>query len=194
MTELQPKPIYPPISDQSQAPDQPAECKPVLRPKHRWRRALKTGKHIEKAHHLSRPSPYTDGRYSDHLLPVPTLTNQGKQIPPRNASARHEDSTKELTSSDPITSTLSCLVEELTSATTEIQKWFEEQEGIHYELPDLKQVLTQWLESSVEQLVSDAPWHCCTSSDRYSFNRNGFQAGLEQLNRRLDRENSKITD
>jgi hypothetical protein len=186
MTELQPKPIYPPISDQSQAPDQSAESKPVLRPKHRWRRALKTGKHIEKAHHLSRPSPYTDGRYSDHLLPVPTLTIQEKQIPPRNASEQHEVSTRELSSSDPIASTLSCLVEELTSAATEIQKWFEEQESIHYELPDLKQVLTQCLENSVEQLVSDAPCHCCTGSDRYSFNRHGFQVALEKLNRRLD--------
>lgn len=194
MTELQPKPIYPPILDQSQAPDQPAESKPTLRPKRRWRRALKTGKRLGMAHHLSHPSPYTDGRYSDHLLPIPTLTIQGKQIPSRSALEQHEDSTRELPSSDPIASTLSCLVEELMSAATEIQQWFQEQEGIHYELLDLKQVLTQWLESSVEQLVSDAPWHCCTGSDRYSFNRHGFQAALEQLNRRPNRGNSKTTD
>jgi hypothetical protein len=178
MSELQPKPIYPPISDQSQAPDQPAEPKPVLCPKRRWRRALKTGKHPEKAHYLSCPSSYTHGRYSDNLLPVPTLTVQGKQILSRNPL--EEDFTRDLSSSAPIASTLSCLVEELTSATTEIQKWFEEQEGIHYELPELKQVLTQWLESSVEQLVSDASWHCCTGSDCYSFNRRGFQVALER--------------
>jgi uncharacterized protein (DUF2164 family) len=66
-----------------------------------------------------------------------------------------------------------------------MQQWFEHEDQTRYELSNLQRVLTTWLEDSIEQLVADAFYHCCTGCTQYAFNRQGFQDALTHLNRQL---------
>jgi DNA repair exonuclease SbcCD ATPase subunit len=74
----------------------------------------------------------------------------------------------------------------LDEAAKQLQTFYQQEEGIVYELEDLKVALTDWLENSIEQLAQDAVWHCCTGSPTYAFNRMTFAEDLKQLRKRAN--------
>jgi hypothetical protein len=53
--------------------------------------------------------------------------------------------------------------------------------GEQYAIADLNEVLSLWLELSVEQLCEDALFHCITGDRSFSFNRLGFEAFLKKV-------------
>jgi len=74
--------------------------------------------------------------------------------------------------------------EKLTTAASELQAFYREQDGIVYPLEDLKAALTGWLEGAVEQLAQEAVWHCCTGHSTCAFNRTDFEDRLKLLHKR----------
>ena len=55
--------------------------------------------------------------------------------------------------------------------------------GEQYAIEDLNEVLSLWLELSVEQLCEDALFHCVTGDRAFSFNRSGFERFLKKVDR-----------
>jgi hypothetical protein len=53
--------------------------------------------------------------------------------------------------------------------------------GETYRVEDLQQVLTHWLELSIEALVEDALFHTVEGDRAYAFNRRAFELQLQRL-------------
>lgn len=49
-----------------------------------------------------------------------------------------------------------------------------------YSLEQVQQALTGWLQESLEQLLEEAPYHCCTGPRHYACNREGFHTHLQR--------------
>ena len=47
-----------------------------------------------------------------------------------------------------------------------------------YSLEQVQQALTDWLQESLEQLLEEASYHCCTGPQHYACNRTGFHTHL----------------
>lgn len=69
----------------------------------------------------------------------------------------------------------------LTRAAEAAQEWFEHEKGAHYPAETLRAALVSWLESSIEQLAEDAPYHCFQGESSFAFNRRGFKDQLDKL-------------
>lgn len=57
-------------------------------------------------------------------------------------------------------------------------------EGQDYSINDLLQVLTLWLEGTIETLADDAFSHCISCDPNYACNRVAFETFLSQMKRR----------
>lgn len=79
----------------------------------------------------------------------------------------------------------------LTTAAEVAQEWFEHEQGTHYSVDTLRAALVSWLESSIEQLAEDAPYHCFEGDGVFAFNRKGFK---DQLNQRAPEQTAEETD
>jgi hypothetical protein len=71
--------------------------------------------------------------------------------------------------------------EDLTSAAQFLQGWYLQEEGTHYSANDLRSCLVQWLESSIEQLASDAAFLAAQGDRSQAFNRQAFQQALKTV-------------
>ena len=71
--------------------------------------------------------------------------------------------------------------EGLTDAAQTLQNWFIQEEGTHYSANDLRACLVEWLESSIEQLVNDAPFLAVQSDRTQGFNQQAFQKALKSV-------------
>lgn len=61
-----------------------------------------------------------------------------------------------------------------------LQTHYCNRDGSVYQVNDLQQVLTTWLELSIEELVDDVLFHTVEGDRAYAFNRSAFE---RQLNR-----------
>ncbi|MBW4514511.1 MAG: hypothetical protein KME11_04740 [Timaviella obliquedivisa GSE-PSE-MK23-08B] len=71
--------------------------------------------------------------------------------------------------------------EGLTEAAQTLQSWLMQEEGTHYAANDLRACLVEWLESSIEQLVSDAPFLAAQSDRTQGFNQQAFKQALKSV-------------
>jgi hypothetical protein len=51
---------------------------------------------------------------------------------------------------------------------------------LQYSLEQVQQALTGWLQESLEQLLEEAPYHCCTGPRHYAVNRDDFHTHLQR--------------
>ncbi|MEX0268985.1 hypothetical protein AB3R30_07575 [Leptolyngbyaceae cyanobacterium UHCC 1019] len=49
-----------------------------------------------------------------------------------------------------------------------------------YSLEQVQQALTGWLQESLEQLLEEAVYHCCTGPRHYAVNRDDFHTHLQR--------------
>jgi hypothetical protein len=69
----------------------------------------------------------------------------------------------------------------LNESAIRIQAELLERRGDRVEIPDLNEVLAQWLEGAIEQLCQEA-CECCVTGDRnFAVNRDGFEAELARV-------------
>jgi hypothetical protein len=52
----------------------------------------------------------------------------------------------------------------------------------HYAIEDINGVLARWLELSIEQICSDALYHCVLGDRSYALNQKGFADLLKKVN------------
>ena len=71
--------------------------------------------------------------------------------------------------------------EAIALAAAVIQQHYEQEEGTHYTLEDLKKVLVNWLEDSIEGLANDAMFHCIEGDRSCAFNRSAFVSALKKV-------------
>lgn len=69
----------------------------------------------------------------------------------------------------------------LSDTAKQVQVYFENQQGAHYQESDLEKALVHWLETAIEQLADDALYHCATGDASFAFNRRAFQTALAKL-------------
>lgn len=65
-------------------------------------------------------------------------------------------------------------LEMLNDAAPVIQKAVIDRHGRSLAIPQINEILSKWLELSIEELCADAAEHCCTGSRDYAFNRHDF--------------------
>lgn len=66
-------------------------------------------------------------------------------------------------------------------AAEQAQAHLEREECRRYRIDDLQTVFWKWLESSLEQLATDAMYHAFEGDRSFAFNRRGFEDVLERL-------------
>jgi hypothetical protein len=74
--------------------------------------------------------------------------------------------------------TSEAISEGLTDAAKTLQGWYLREEGTLYSENDLRSCLVAWLESSMEQLVSDAPFLAVQADRTQGFNQQAFRKAL----------------
>jgi hypothetical protein len=79
----------------------------------------------------------------------------------------------------------------LLEAAQQAQAWYETEQGEYYAVLDLAQAFTKWIESSIEELASDAFEHCLSGNRNYAFNRRAFERAVAQLEQSLLTEPTK---
>lgn len=71
--------------------------------------------------------------------------------------------------------------ESLTDAAEALQRWYAQEEGTHFSANDLRACLVQWMESSIEQLASDAAFLAAQGDRSQAFNRDAFLNALKSV-------------
>jgi hypothetical protein len=180
MTELLPRPIYPPSEKRSPNPFQLDESKVPCQPQRCWGCTTQSAqKQVPLRPRLHLAGKFTTAQSALSKRRKPSAENDARSP---QTSVGNSNAACLQTVTIP-----SSIDEALIIAAVEMQCWFECEYQIRYELSDLKHVLISWLETSIEQLMDDAFYHCCLGIAQYSFNRQGFQDALTVLNRRLGR-------
>jgi hypothetical protein len=62
-----------------------------------------------------------------------------------------------------------------------LQQWLKAQTGEHYSIEDLKRVVRNWLEASIESLAEDVIYHAKEGVETHAFNRREFARQLDKL-------------
>ena len=70
---------------------------------------------------------------------------------------------------------------DLKAAAEMLQAYYIHEAGTVYQLADLEQALTTWLELSVEALAQDAIFHAIQGDRTYAFNRPAFEQQIQRL-------------
>jgi hypothetical protein len=71
--------------------------------------------------------------------------------------------------------------EAIAEAAKNAQAHLEHEKGVSYSVNDLKKALVKWLELSIEQLATDADYHCWAGDRSYAVNRAAFSSALAKL-------------